>query len=393
MILRASMFAGSFDANKAALEATLGRSCDATQVGAVRLFDPRGDAVPFGFLVEKGKFVSAAFFEALAEPGQESIVMDDDKRAIAEAFFAELWSSEEAHPTVRFLRDVAGAEARLTWRPQLDGLHMERASMIERAFRDRDLLKDSAYREAVEAVISELESGALRVAVPGPGGAVVQPWIKEAILLYFALRPMERAQSGPYEYRDKIPLQRPSDDARLVYGAVLRRGACLGKGVIMMPSFVNIGANVGPRTMVDTWATVGSCAQVGSDVHLAGGVGIGGVLEPPGARPVVIGNEVFIGSRAVVVEGVEIGDGAVIGAGVVLAASTMIIDMSRTERRQSLQRGYIPPESLVISGVIHRQFLSGEGLVPCAFIIGRVTRNTRDKTALEAWLREREVSV
>ncbi|MCS6901525.1 MAG: 2,3,4,5-tetrahydropyridine-2,6-dicarboxylate N-succinyltransferase, partial [Polyangiaceae bacterium] len=193
---------------------------------------------------------------------------------------------------------------------------------VEEAFANRALLANGEHQEAVLQTLAALDTGELRVAEPDEQGWVTHAWVKQAILLYFALRKMEKMEVGPFEFHDKIPLKKGLDRAgvRVVPPGVVRYGAFLEAGAIVMPGYVNIGARVGAGTMVDTWATVGSCAQVGRDCHLSGGVGLGGVLEPPAARPVIIEDGVFIGSRAIVVEGVVVEQEAVLGAGVVLTA-------------------------------------------------------------------------
>lgn len=261
--------------------------------------------------------------------------------------------------------------------------------LIETAFEDRSLLAKAEHRAAVEAAMAGLDSGSLRVAEPGGGeGWRVHAWVKQAILLYFALRPSERLEAGPFEYFDKIPLKRGYEPAgvRAVPGAIVRYGAHVEAGAILMPSFVNVGARVGAGTMVDTWATVGSCAQVGRDCHLSGGVGLGGVLEPPGARPVVIEDGAFIGSRCVVVDGVLVEREAVLGAGVVLTASTPIVDVTGPEPVEL--RGRVPARSVVIPGVRTKRFAAGEFGVPCALIIGRRSEATDRKISLNAALRD-----
>ncbi|MGH7293499.1 MAG: 2,3,4,5-tetrahydropyridine-2,6-dicarboxylate N-succinyltransferase [Polyangiaceae bacterium] len=266
---------------------------------------------------------------------------------------------------------------------------------VEAAFANRALLSDPDHRYAIEGVMAALDRGELRVASPPDaedGEWTVHPWVKQAILLFFAIHKMERINVGPFEYQDKIPLKNNLDvEVRVVPPAVARYGAYLEPGCILMPSYVNVGARVGRHTMVDTWATVGSCAQVGRDCHLAGGVGIGGVLEPPSARPVIVEDGVFIGSRAVVVEGVRIGREAVIGAGVVLTASTAIVDVTGDEPRES--KGSVPPRSVVIPGVRQKKFPAGEFGVPCALIIGRRTESTDRKVSLNAALRDFAVPV
>lgn len=266
--------------------------------------------------------------------------------------------------------------------------------LVEQAFDQRDQLARAEVREAVEAVVRALNEGELRVAHRCEHGEwITHAWIKQAVLLYFAVRGMHMIELGPFEYHDKIPLKTGFDRAnvRVVPPAVVRYGAFLEPGVVMMPGYVNIGARVGARTMVDTWATVGSCAQVGADCHLAGGVGIGGVLEPPGARPVILEDGVFVGSRAVVVEGMLVEREAVIGAGVVLTSSTPILDVSGPTVIE--HRGRVPARSVVIPGVRTRQFPAGEFGVPCALIIGQRSASTDRKVSLNAALRDFAVPV
>ncbi len=268
--------------------------------------------------------------------------------------------------------------------------------LIVAAYEDRTKLSDPAHAEAVERVVGGLDRGELRVASPpsNEGGEwTVHAWVKQAILLYFALRKMETMAVGPFEFHDKIPLKRDlaSQNVRVVPPGVVRYGAFCEPGVIVMPGYVNIGAHVGSGTMVDTWATVGSCAQVGKDCHLAGGVGIGGVLEPPGARPVIVEDGVFVGSRAVIVEGVRVGREAVIGAGVVLTSSTVILDVTGTEPIE--HKGAVPPRSVVIPGVRTKKFPAGEFGVPCALIIGTRNASTDRKVSLNAALRDFGVPV
>ena len=266
---------------------------------------------------------------------------------------------------------------------------------IEAAFRDRELLKQASYREAVLATIEALDKGKLRVATPpesAGGDWTVNAWVKEAVLLYFAVRGMEKLEVGPFEFRDKIPLKRDLDKAgvRVVPPGTARYGSFMEEGVILMPGYVNIGAYVGAGSMVDTWATVGSCAQIGRDVHLAGGVGIGGVLEPPGARPVIIEDGVFVGSRCVVVGGVRVRKDAVLGANVVLTPSVPIIDVSGPEPKE--YRGEVPERSVVIPGVRAKQFPAGEYGVPCALIIGERSASTDRATSLNSALRDFQVA-
>jgi 2,3,4,5-tetrahydropyridine-2-carboxylate N-succinyltransferase len=262
---------------------------------------------------------------------------------------------------------------------------------IESAWVDRTRLAQPEARSAVESVIAALDAGELRVAEPDDGGPspwIVHVWIKEAILLYFALRPAESFEVGPFHFRDKIPLKQDPEGAgiRVVPPATIRYGSFLERGVVAMPCYVNIGARVGAGTMIDTWATVGSCAQVGRNVHISGGVGIGGVLEPPQAQPVVIEDGAFLGSRVIVVEGVRVGDGAVLGAGLVLTASTPIVDV-RSAAPVTF-RGMIPPRAVVIPGQLPRRFPAGEYAVPCALVIGERRASTDRKTTLNELLRE-----
>ena len=260
--------------------------------------------------------------------------------------------------------------------------------LIEQAYQTPELLWQNVYRETVEETIFQLNGGILRVAEPSSDGQwSVNQWVKQAILLYFRLRGMETIDAGPIEYYDKIPLKRDYEKlgVRVVPPAVARYGAYLAPGVVLMPSYVNIGANVGSGTMVDTWATVGSCAQVGEHVHLSGGVGIGGVLEPLQAAPVIIEDHCFIGSRAIIVEGAHIGREAVIGAGTVITASTHIIDVTSSEPKTFT--GYVPPRSVVIPGSYTKHFPAGDYHVPCAMIIGQRKESTDLKTSLNEALR------
>jgi 2,3,4,5-tetrahydropyridine-2,6-dicarboxylate N-succinyltransferase len=265
---------------------------------------------------------------------------------------------------------------------------------IEKAFADRALLKDEAVRAAVEAAIARLDSGTLRVATQnGPGSWTTHAWVKQAILLYFAIRPMQKLELPPFEFFDKIPLKKNLDRAgvRVVPPGTIRYGAFVESGAVVMPGYVNIGAWVGSGTMVDTWATVGSCAQIGKDCHLSGGVGIGGVLEPPGAQPVIVEDGCFVGSRAIVVEGVIVERESVIGAGVALTASTAIVDVTGKEPVEL--RGRVPARSVVIPGTRPKRFPAGEFQVPCALIIGQRKESTDKKTSLEAALRDFNVAV
>jgi len=243
---------------------------------------------------------------------------------------------------------------------------------------------------STQDVIDALDRGEVRVAEPDGDDWRVNADVQAAILDYFRERRMEPREVGPFEYHDKIPLKSGYEalGVRVVPPAAARYGAFLSRGVVLMPSYVNIGAWIGPNTMVDTWATVGSGAQIGADVHLAGGVGIGGVLEPPGARPVIIEDGAFIGSRAIVVEGVRVGREAVLGPNVTLTASIPIIDVTGDEPVE--HRGYVPPRSIVVPGTRPKQFPAGTYQLACALIIGRRSEATDLKTSLNDALREIE---
>jgi 2,3,4,5-tetrahydropyridine-2-carboxylate N-succinyltransferase len=242
-----------------------------------------------------------------------------------------------------------------------------------------------------EETIAALDRGEVRVAEPRGDGWVVNQEVQAAILDFFRTRQMEPREVGPFEYHDKIPLKRGYDDlgVRVVPPATARYGAFLSRGVVLMPSYVNIGAWVGPNTMVDTWATVGSGAQIGANVHLAGGVGIGGVLEPPGARPVIVEDGAFIGSRCIVVEGVRVGREAVLAPNVTLTASVPIIDVTGSEPVE--HRGYVPPRSIVVPGTRPKEFPAGTYHLACALIIGRRSESTDLKTSLNDALRDYEI--
>src|SRR5215469_18884124 len=246
--------------------------------------------------------------------------------------------------------------------------------------------------EAVEETVRRLDRGLVKSAEKGPDGWVVNEWVKKAILLYFRLRNIETIEIGPFEYRDKIPLKRDLEvtGARVVPPAVARYGSFLAEDVIMMPSYVNIGARVGPGTMVDTWVTVGSCAQVGARVHLSGGVGIGGVLAPVQARPVIVEDDCFIGSRSIVTEGVIVGERAVLGANVVLTSSTPIIDVTGPEPVE--HRGAVPPGAVVIPGSRPRRFPAGEYQVATGLIVGWRSDRTDLKVSLNDALREHRIA-
>lgn len=268
------------------------------------------------------------------------------------------------------------------------------ATAIEAIWQDRTLLSSPEYKRIVDSVIRELNHGIIRVAEPVAGEEwQVNEWIKKAILLYFISQPMQTQEVGIFHYHDKIPLKTDFATAgvRVVPPATVRYGAYVAPGAILMPSYVNVGAYVGERTMIDTWATVGSCAQIGSDVHLSGGVGIGGVLEPPQAAPVIIGNGAFIGSRCIVVEGARVGERAVLGAGVVITGSSKVIDVTGNEPKE--YRGLVPANSVVIPGSYTKSFPAGDFQVPCALIIGQRKASTDLKTSLNDALRENNVAV
>ena len=270
----------------------------------------------------------------------------------------------------------------------------ELRKLIEDAARDRGLLEQAAYQDAVREVIARLDRGQLRVAQADPSGQwTVNAWAKQAILLYFSLSSMRAMELDPFSYYDKIPLKGGFEEAgvRVVPPATARYGSYIGRGAVLMPSYVNIGAWVGQRSMVDTWATVGSCAQIGDDVHLSGGVGIGGVLEPPGARPVIVEDGAFVGSRCIVVEGVHVEAEAVLGANVVLTASTPIIDVTTSE--QVVHRARVPARSVVIAGSRPKQYPAGVYHTSCALIIGQRKASTDRKTSLNQVLREFAISV
>ncbi len=265
--------------------------------------------------------------------------------------------------------------------------------IIEQAWDNRELLQENNTVEAIRAVIEELDKGILRVAEPNGDEWQVNEWVKKAVLMYFPIQAMKTIEVGPFEFHDKIALKRNYEQlgVRVVPHAVARYGSYLAKGVIMMPSYVNIGAYVDSGTMVDTWATVGSCAQVGKNVHLSGGVGLGGVLEPVQAAPVIIEDGAFIGSRSILVEGCRIGKEAVIGAGVTITGSSKIFDVTSSE--QKVYNGYVPPRSVVIPGSYTKKFPAGEFQVPCALIIGQRKESTDLKTSLNDALRDNAVAV
>lgn len=270
-----------------------------------------------------------------------------------------------------------------------------RADLVDAAFLDRSRLPEAA--DAVRSVLEDLDRGELRVArrtqldTDGPDAWTVEAWIQRAVVLAFSLYEVEPLEAGALSFLDKLPPKRwtKAERVRVVPPGVARFGAFLEPGVILMPGFVNVGARIGANTMVDTFATVGSCAQVGRDVHLAGGVGIGGVLEPPGARPVIIEDGAFIGSRCVVVEGVHVGREAVLGAGLVLTASTPIVDVTGPAER--VWRGAVPARAVVVPGTRPRTFPAGTWQLPCALVIGHRAASTDRKTSLNEALRHFDV--
>jgi 2,3,4,5-tetrahydropyridine-2,6-dicarboxylate N-succinyltransferase len=273
---------------------------------------------------------------------------------------------------------------------------MELQQLIQAAYADRTLLKNPIYENAVREVIEKIDKGELRTAQPidvETSQWQVNEWVKQAVLLYFGIQQMQTYTLPPFEFYDKMLLKKDyaAQGVRAVPHAVARYGAYLGRNVVLMPSYVNIGAYVGEGTMVDTWATVGSCAQIGKDVHLSGGVGIGGVLEPLQATPVIIEDGCFIGSRCIVVEGVVVEREAVLGANVVLTQSTKIIDVSGPEPIE--MKGRVPARSVVIPGSYNKQFPAGEFGVGCALIIGKRKPSTDLKTSLNDALRDFNVSV
>jgi 2,3,4,5-tetrahydropyridine-2-carboxylate N-succinyltransferase len=269
-------------------------------------------------------------------------------------------------------------------------------SAIDTIFSDFDShwKRDEIHvRKIVEAVIDHLDRGQLRVSEPQGDEWVTHAWIKNAILMYFKIMPMVSETVGPFEYFDKIPLKSNYRklNVRVVPPAAARFGSFMESGVVLMPSYVNIGAYVGAGTMVDTWATVGSCAQIGAHVHLSGGVGIGGVLEPASAQPVIIEDGAFLGSRSIVVEGVRVGKEAVLAANVTLTSSTPIVDTRVAGT--STSKGYVPARAVVVPGVQEKTFNGQKVLTACAYIIGERKESTDRKTSLNQVLREFSLSV
>jgi 2,3,4,5-tetrahydropyridine-2,6-dicarboxylate N-succinyltransferase len=269
----------------------------------------------------------------------------------------------------------------------------KKKKIVEEAWENRSLLETESVKTVIRDVIELLDKGEIRVAEPLNNKWHVNEWVKKAVILYFPIQKMKVIKTGPFEFHDKIDLKSGYDKlgVRVVPHAIARYGSFVAKDVIMMPSYINIGAYVNSGTMVDTWATVGSCAQIGKNVHLSGGVGIGGVLEPVQAAPVIIEDDCFIGSRCIVVEGVHIEKEAVLGANVVITNSTKIIDVSGSEPIE--YKGFIPARSVVIPGTQTKKFNAGEYQVPCALIIGKRKESTNLKTSLNDALREYNVAV
>jgi len=274
----------------------------------------------------------------------------------------------------------------------MKALVAEYKEIIEKAWDNKLLIADNKTKDAVREIIELLDKGMIRIAEPSNNNWIVNEWIKKAVILYFPIQEMKTIEIGPFEFHDKIALKKGFSElgVRVVPHGIARYGSFLAKGVIMMPSYVNIGAYVDEGTMVDTWATVGSCAQIGKNVHLSGGVGIGGVLEPVQAAPVIIEDGCFIGSRCIVVEGVKVGKQAVLGANVVLTKSTKIIDVTGSTPIE--YKGEVPSRSVVIPGSYTKKFDAGEYQVPCALIIGKRKESTDLKTSLNDALRDYNVS-
>ncbi len=272
-------------------------------------------------------------------------------------------------------------------------MHKSVIDRIEKAWDERSLLHEEKTQIAIRETIAKLDKGELRVAEKKDEGWIVNQWVKKAVILYFPIQKMETTEIGPFEFHDKIALKKNYKEmgVRVVPHALARYGAYISRGVIMMPSYINIGAYIDEGTMIDTWATVGSCAQIGKNVHLSGGVGIGGVLEPVQAAPVIIEDDCFIGSRSIVVEGAHIEKEAVLGANVVITNSTKVIDVTGLEK--ITYKGFVPSRSVVIPGSYTREYPAGEFQVSCALIIGKRKESTDKKTSLNDALREHDVAV
>jgi 2,3,4,5-tetrahydropyridine-2-carboxylate N-succinyltransferase len=272
-------------------------------------------------------------------------------------------------------------------------LKMQLQEQIEEVWNNRELLKEEKCQLMIREVVEKLDKGELRVAQQKGEDWVVNEWVKKAVILYFPIQQMHSIEVGPFEFHDKIALKKNYKElgVRVVPHAIARHGSFLSKGVILMPSYVNIGAYVDEGTMIDTWATVGSCAQIGKHVHLSGGVGIGGVLEPVQAAPVIVEDNVFIGSRCIVVEGVRVGKEAVLGANVVLTSNSKIIDVTGSSPVE--HKGYVPPRSVVVPGSTIKKFPAGEYQISCALIIGQRKESTDKKTSLNDALRDNSIAV
>lgn len=266
-------------------------------------------------------------------------------------------------------------------------------SLVEDAWKDNSLLSNKITQNAIREVVKKLDDGEIRIAEKKNGLWIINDWIKKAIVLYFPIQKMKSIEVGPFEFHDKIPLKNKFVDKniRVVPNAIVRYGAFVAGGTILMPSYTNIGAYIDSGTMIDTWATVGSCAQIGRNVHVSGGVGIGGVLEPIQASPVIIEDDVFIGSRCIIVEGIRVEKEAVLGANVVLTASTKIIDVTGNE--PSEKKGVIPSGAVVIPGSYEKKFKAGKYSVPCALIIGKRKESTDKKTSLNNALRLNNIEI
>lgn len=265
--------------------------------------------------------------------------------------------------------------------------------LVEAAWENRSLLEKKETKSAIIEVINQLDNGFLRIAEKTKNGWKINEWIKKAVILYFPIQKMSSIEVGPFEFHDKIPLKKGFEkkNIRVVPHAIIRHGAYVARDTILMPSYTNIGAYIDKGTMIDTWATVGSCAQIGKNVHLSGGVGIGGVLEPIQASPVIIEDDSFIGSRSIIVEGVRIEKEAVLGANVVLTASTKIIDVTGSKPIEL--KAVVPSRSVVIPGSYEKIFNAGKYQVPCALIIGKRKESTDKKTSLNNALRDYNISV
>ncbi|WP_185877502.1 2,3,4,5-tetrahydropyridine-2,6-dicarboxylate N-succinyltransferase [Blattabacterium cuenoti] len=272
----------------------------------------------------------------------------------------------------------------------MDRLRLE----IENAWKKKEAwLIDKNIKKSVIEVIENIEKGSIRVCNFLDKKWIVHQWIKKAIIIYFSIQKMNKIKIGPLEFYDKIPLKNNFQEKsiRVVPHAIARYGSYISPGVVLMPSYVNIGAYIGKETMIDTWATVGSCAQIGKRVHVSGGVGIGGVLEPLQAHPVIVEDDVFLGSRCILVEGVLIKKGAVLGSNVVLTATTKIFDITNNSPIEI--KGFVPRYSVVIPGSYPKKFPAGIYYVPCALIIGKRKESTNKKTSLNDALRTHNISV